>query len=230
LPVHRKVFRPPHVIVVILGVISQPSREETFAIGDPVVDGVARKSEKGPIAGVLAAHHQFRGATVAQGKARRVRVNSRAAPIAHAQTHAPIARHVYSINSRLLRRHRGPRCVHLEILPITVKPDESHHSSTFQHAQRDTLITQGHDAQRGVGREAHEVSRVDLYLHPAVFVGRNRVAFDQRVIQARAFPILVAFAFETHVPADQADAHDAIFDVVIIGLVVVVEGAGSYGD
>jgi hypothetical protein len=69
-----------------------------------------------------------------------------------------------------------------------------------------------------------------LYFHAAVFVGGDGVAFDQRVIQARAFPVLITLALEAHVPGDQTDADDPIFHVVIIGLVIVVEGAGGRSD
>jgi len=97
----------------------------------------------------------------------------------------------------------------------------------LDHAQRDAFVTQSHDAERGGRRETHEVSRVDLYLHPAVFVGQDRVAFNQRIIQARGLPVLVAVAFKARLPGDQTDTHDPIFDVVIIGFVVIVEGASG---
>ncbi len=49
-------------------------------------------------------------------------------------------------------------------------------------------------------------------------LGGDSVAFDQRIIQPGAFPILVAVAFQVNFAVDQTDAHDASFNVVIVGL------------
>jgi len=58
LPVCRKLLRPPHILVVVLNVITQPLREITFAIVNPIVVHIAGTGgEKLPITGVLAVHH-----------------------------------------------------------------------------------------------------------------------------------------------------------------------------
>ena len=66
-----------------------------------------------------------------------------------------------------------------------------------------------------------------MYFEVAVLAGGNSVAFHQRIIQPGGFEILVAVALQVDLAAEQADADDASFHVVIVVLIIVL-GAG-YG-
>ncbi len=85
-----------------------------------------------------------------------------------------------------------------------------------------------------IRRTVFALSRTKLrasiwYFEPAVFIRGDSVAFDERIIQAGAFPVLIAVAFQVNFAVDQTDAHDASFNVVFVGFIVIV-GAGGYGD
>ena len=182
--------------------VTKPLREVAFSISYPIIDRIGRSSEKLPIAGVVSRNDELRHATVTQRKPRCVRINSRAAPIAHGQTHPSFSRHVDPVKPRLLRSHRGSRRVDFEIFLITIELEQSHHRRAFEHTQRDALVAQCDDSQSRARRQSHKVTRVKLDFHPALLVGGDRVAFDKRVIHPRAFPILVAISFEVHFPGD----------------------------
>jgi hypothetical protein len=50
------------------------------------------------------------------------------------------------------------------------------------------------------------------------------ITLDERKIEAGAFPVFIALSFQTDLTGDQADAHDAIFYIVVIGFIF----SGSY--
>jgi hypothetical protein len=220
--VSRQLFRAPRVFVVILTIVTEPLREEALAIAYPIVNLIKRGGEKLPIAGVVARDDQLSRAAVTQRKPRRVGIDPCAPAVAHGQAHATIARHVDPVESRFLGGHRGARRVNFKILFAAIKLDEANDNRAFEHAQRDAIVTQCDDPERRTGREPHEVSRVDLDFHSAVFVGGDGVALDERIVQPGAFPVVVAVALEIHFPGYQTDAHDPGFYVVIVGLVVVI--------
>src|SRR6185369_3569232 len=81
-----EIFCSPDVLVVILNVVAQTLREETFTLAHPVVDRIMRSvSDELPIAFVIARYNKFCGATVTKNKSRRVRVDTSTATIAHSQ-------------------------------------------------------------------------------------------------------------------------------------------------
>jgi hypothetical protein len=200
--IRRQLFRAPNVFVVIIRAVTKPLREVTFAIVHPLVNRIRRSRKKLPVACSVAIDDEFRRPAVAQRKPRRVRINPRAASLAHGQPHTPITRHVDAIKPRLLGRHRRSRRVHLEIFFISIKLEQAQHRRAFQHTQRDAFIAQSYDSQRSVGRETHIIPRVHLDFHPALFVGSDDVALDERIIDPGAFPVCVAVAFEVHIPGD----------------------------
>ena len=64
-----EIFCAPNVFVVVLVCLSEPLREITLAIADPLVNRVTWSGgEEVPIAGVLAGRDDFRSASVAQRK------------------------------------------------------------------------------------------------------------------------------------------------------------------
>jgi hypothetical protein len=113
---------------------------------------------------------------------------------------------------------------------FTVKFPEAHHCGSFDNAERDALVAQSDDAQSRVSGEPDKVAGVDLNLEAAVVIGFDGIALDERIIQAEWFPILVAVAFQIDLAADQADADDACFYVVIVFIVVVGAGSNCYGE
>jgi hypothetical protein len=175
-------------------------REIILATEYPLVDRISRNSQKFPVAGIDACNDEFSRTAVTQRKPRRIRINPRAAPIPHGQTHTPIARHVDAIEPRLFRGHRRSRRIDFEILLLLIEPEQSHYRRAFKHTQRDAFIAQSYYSQSSARREAHKVTRINLDFHPAFLVGGNRVAFNKRVIDPRAFPVRVAVAFEVHLP------------------------------
>jgi hypothetical protein len=229
--VSRKLFRAPRVLVVILTIVTEPLREEALAIVYPLVDRIKRgDGDKLPIAGVVTSHNQLSQAAVAQPKPRRVGIDPCAPAIAHGQAHTTIARHVDPVEPRFLGGHRGARRVNFKIFFGSIKLDQSNDGCAFEHTQRDAFVTECDDAERRSGRESHEVSRVDLDFHAAVFVSGYSVALDKRIVQPSAFPVLITVALEVHFPGDQTDAHDPSFYVVVVGFVGIVSGASVGGD
>jgi hypothetical protein len=122
------------------------------------------------------------------------------------------------------------RCVDFEVLVFGVEFCQSHCGHSFNDTERDSFVAQRDDTQHGVCRKAHEVSRIDLYLEAAILAGRDGVALDQRVIEPDALPVLVAAAFQVDFAVDQTRAHNAGFNVVFVGRVVIIVGAGGYCD
>jgi hypothetical protein len=197
-----ELFRAPHVFIVVIRVVPKPLCEVILTIEYPLVDRISRNSQKLPIARAVARDDKLRRTAVTQRKPRRVRINPRAAPVAHAQTHTSFARHVDAIKPRLFRGHRRSRRVDFEIFLISVELEQSHNRRAFKHTQRDAFVAQSYDSQSSVRRKAHIVTRVDLDFHPAFLVGGDDVAFDEGVIQPGAFPVCVPVAFEVHFPGD----------------------------
>jgi hypothetical protein len=211
----------------MLGVVTELLREVPFAVVYPIIDRVRRqRSREVPITGSVSRNHQLGSAILAQRKSRRVGINARSATIADSQTHASVIGDVNAIESGFLRGHRRPWCVDFEVFMRSIKFNQANDDRSLQNTQRDAFVTQSHDAQRGLGCEAHEVSRIDLNLHPAVFSSGDSIALDKWIIETRVFPIRIALALQVHFPGGQADAHDPIFHVVIVGVVVIIEGAG----
>jgi len=62
----------------------------------------------------------------------------------------------------------------------------------------------------------------------AVFAGRERVAFDDGVVQPDELPLFAPVTFEVDLANHQADAHDASLNVVIVRLVVWSGGRYRY--
>jgi hypothetical protein len=113
---------------------------------------------------------------------------------------------------------------------FAVELPEPHDGCSFDDAERDSLVAQSDDAQSRVRGKPDEVARVDLNLEAAVVVGGDGIALDERIIQPEWFPILVAVPFQINLAADQADADDTRFYVVIVFIVVVGAGSNCYGE
>jgi hypothetical protein len=102
---------------------------------------------------------------------------------------------------------------------------EANSGRSFNNTERNTLVAQSDDAQGRVCGEPDEVSRIDLNLDTAIVDCGNGIALDQRIIQPECFPILVAVAFQISLAADQADADDARFYVIVVVGIIVIAGA-----
>jgi hypothetical protein len=61
-----------------------------------------------------------------------------------------------------------------------------------------------------------------LYFEFAIGGCADCVAFDERIVQLGGFPILTVAAFQVNLAVEHADACDASFDIVIVGVIVVV--------
>jgi hypothetical protein len=229
--IRRQIFRAPDILVVILHVVLKPLREKTLAVVDPIVDSVGRSgSDQIPIARTVSTNDQLRGTSIAQSKTRSIGINSRTPTVAHGKPHTPVARRVDPVKTGLFSGHRAARRVDFKILAAAIEIYQTDDQRSFNDTKRDSFVAQSYNAQRRIRREAEKVARIDLDLEPAVFAGRDGIAFDNRIIEPGALPVGVAVTFEISVAGDVADAHDASFHVVIIGLVVVVGGAGGNGD
>jgi hypothetical protein len=44
----------------------------------------------------------------------------------------------------------------------------------------------------------------------------ERITLDERKIEAGSFPVFIALSFQSDLTGDQANAHDAIFYIVLI--------------
>jgi hypothetical protein len=69
-----------------------------------------------------------------------------------------------------------------------------------------------------------------LYFQVAILAGGDDVAFDQRKIQPDRLPIVDTVTFDIYVAAHHADADDARFHVVVVGLIIVGEGSDWNGE
>jgi hypothetical protein len=61
-----------------------------------------------------------------------------------------------------------------------------------------------------------------LYFEFAIGGRANCVAFDEGIVQLGRFPILIVAAFQVNLAFEHADADDASFHVVIVGIVIVI--------
>jgi hypothetical protein len=122
----------------------------------------------------------------------------------------------------------GFGCIEFEIPAFAVEVCETNRQGAFDGADCDSFIAQRDDAQDGVAAETNEIAGVDLYFEFAIGRRANCVAFDERIVQLGCFPILAVAAFQVNLTFKHADAHDASFHVVIVGIVIVV-GAGGDG-
>jgi hypothetical protein len=111
---------------------------------------------------------------------------------------------------------------------FTVKFRQANCGGSFNDTERDSLVAQSDDAQRRLRGEPDEVSRVDLNLETAIVICSDGVALDERIVQPEWFPILVAVTFQVNLAADQADADDARFYVVVVVSIIVIVGAGDF--
>jgi hypothetical protein len=79
-----ELFGAPNRFVKVLDVVFESLRKVLFAIADPGVDRIARRSgNEVPVAGVLAGDDQFRRTTFAQSETRRVGINPGGATVAY---------------------------------------------------------------------------------------------------------------------------------------------------
>ncbi|HSK31779.1 MAG TPA: hypothetical protein VLA17_17600 [Candidatus Limnocylindria bacterium] len=200
-------------------------REIPLALVDPFIKRIELQREKLPVARIVTGHDKLRRAAITQRESRSVGIDPRTATVANRQPHAPFRRRIDAIKTRLLRGHRRSRSINLKIFTTAIKLNQSNENSSLKHTQRDSFITQRDNAYRRSRRQPHKISRINLYLQPAFFIGRNGVAFDEWIIQASTFPILVAKAFETHFSGDHADTYNSCFYVVIFGIVVRVSSS-----
>ncbi len=109
---------------------------------------------------------------------------------------------------------------------VAVKLRQSNRDRPLDETERNSFITQSNNTQDRSCGKTHEVSRVNLDLEQAAFAGGDGIAFDQRIIEPDRLPILVAVALQINFAADQTDASDASFDVIIVIRLIVV-GAGG---
>ena len=198
----------------------------TLALVNPVVPGVEGRGGRGqlPVAGVRAAADQLGRAPVAQGEAGSLRVDAGAAPAAHGQAHAPVARNVHAVDAALLGRERRARRVHSKYSLSRSKRASLTVAIPSDRLKRDAVVAQSDDAQDGVAADAQEVARVNLNFEARVRAGRGEhVALHEREVDACALPVLAAVAAQLHVAAGEADARDA--RRLVVFFVVSVVGA-----
>jgi hypothetical protein len=218
-----EILAAPNILVVIPRVVLEALRQVTLAVRDPTIDRIGwRGRHQVPIAGVFAVNDEFGSASVAKRETGSIRIDSCAATFANGQANATVFRNVNPVKSIFLSGESGFGCIDFEVAAFAIKVCKTHRHRSLENADRDALVAQSNDAQDGVTAKPNKVARVDLYFEVTVDGSRDSVAFDERIVQFGRFPIITVVPFQADFAVKHADAYDASFHVVIVGIIVVV--------
>jgi hypothetical protein len=173
-----------------------PFSPKLFAVTNPIVELIVGSSGKQlPIAGTLSFVDEFCGAPIAQRKAGRIGIDASAAAVTHCESHPPFRSYINSVRALLFCGQSCARCVDLEVFMLVIKLCQSNHCGACHHAQRNTFVAQGNNAQDRTSAQAHKIAGIDLQLYPSVAVSSYSVALHHRIVEPSGFPIGIAFSF-----------------------------------
>jgi hypothetical protein len=112
-----------------------------------------------------------------------------------------------------------------------IKAREANCRNAFGQAESDALVAQGDNAQDGIAADSHKVARINLKLKARVLSGRGeRVAFDERKVDACKLPRLASVALKLYIAANHTHARNACALLIFVCIVIVVVGADRGGE
>jgi hypothetical protein len=212
----------------------QAGSQITLPLVNPTVPTVERiRTTQLPVARIRSIIDKLRAAPVAQRKAGGFRVDASLPAIAHGQAHASRLRDIEAIDAALFSRESRSRRINLEIFFVVVEACEANCRHAFGQAESNALVAQGDNAQDRVAADAHIVARINLKFEARVLPRRGeRIAFDERKVDACALPRLACVALQLDIAANHAHARDASTLIIFVCVIIIVgaDGDGEGGE
>jgi hypothetical protein len=132
----------------------------------------------------------------------------------------PSARYIDSIYSFLFCGQRRAWRIDLKIFVLPIESRETDNGRALKHAKCDTLIAQRENTECRARSQTHEIASIDLDLQSRLCIRCNGVAFNERKIESRSFPVCIAGAFEADFATYETDSDYARLFVVLVRFVV----------